>query len=121
MAISALIFFLWGRGVIKFFSPNPQVVTMGETYMRVVAMTFVFMGLSLILGRAMMGAGDTVSPAVITGISLFLIRIPLALFLAQARSLGPLGLWTAIAISNLAQGLLITFWFTRGRWKNKAV
>ena len=121
MGASAAVFFLHSREVVKFFSSNPEVISMGETYMRVVALTFVFIGLSLVLGRAMMGAGDTLSPTVITGISLFLVRIPLALFLAQTRDLGTLGLWAGIAASNLAQGLFMTFWFTRGRWKNKVV
>ena len=121
MVVFAAVFFLWSQDVVKFFNSNPEVISMGGSYMRLVALSFVFIGLSIILGRAMMGAGDTLSPTVITGISLFLIRIPLALFLAQARELGPLGLWVGIAASNLAQGLFMTLWFTRGRWKNKVV
>jgi len=121
MVISAAVFFLWSRDVVKFFSSDPEVISMGETYMRLVALSFVFIALSIVLGRAMMGAGDTLSPTIITGISLFLVRIPLALFLAQTRDLGTLGLWAGIAASNLAQGLFMTFWFTRGRWKNKVV
>lgn len=119
MIVSTVFLLIFAQNIVGVFNLNPEIVKIGSSYIRFISSTFFFMALSIILSRGMDGAGDTLSPMVITAISVFILRIPLVLFLA--KSLTTTGIWTGIAISNVAQGLVTTFWFTRGRWKHKIV
>jgi Na+-driven multidrug efflux pump len=50
-------------------------------------------------------------------ISMWLIRLPLAVFLALFAGLGATGVWTAMMISMAIQGIMMAWWFHQGRWK----
>jgi len=121
MACIATIYILFSHSLIGLFSANPQVIRIGEEFLNFVSFGFVFMALSIVLARAMQGAGDTVTPMVITGICLFALRIPLMVLFSQKMGLATSGLWMGIMVSTMAQGLIVAFWFGRGRWKYKKI
>ncbi len=119
MTVMGIFCLLFATPLIRIFNTDPEVVQQGILYLYVTAGAFGFIGISIILGRAFNGAGDTISPTVITGIALFLLRIPLVLsgaYLWQA-----FGLFLGIAVSTVLQGLLMIFWFRRGGWKYKKI
>ncbi|MCK5595663.1 MATE family efflux transporter [bacterium] len=116
--IFAIIFFIFAKEIIAVFNTNQEVIRIGVLYLRFLSFTFVFMASSIVLGRAFMGAGDTLSPLIITGISLFGFQIPLALLLSRNFNMNTNGIWLAIAISNIVQGVMMAGWFKKGKWKN---
>ena len=71
----------------------------------------------MVIGQAFNGAGDTRTPTVINFICFWLIQIPLAYFLAKKTSLGPSGVFTAVAISFSLLAVISILVFKRGRWK----
>lgn len=119
MAFLGIVYIIFSRSIIGVFNDHPEVMKTGTVYLRVIASTFGFIGLAIILGRALNGAGDTVSPMVMTAIGLWAVRIGLALLLAQR--LGLMGIWSGIASSSIIQGLMTAFWFSTGRWKLKQI
>jgi putative MATE family efflux protein len=119
MAFLGIVYIIFSRSIISVFNDHPEVVKTGVVYLRTIAITFGFIGFSIILGRALNGAGDTVSPMVITAIGLLGFRIGLSLLLAH--KLGLIGIWFGIASSSMIQGLMVSFWFSTGRWKLKQV
>ncbi len=119
MICSTVFFVVFAGNIVSIFNLTPDIVRIGGGYIRFISSTFFFMALSIVLSRAMNGAGDTLSPMVITAISVFVLRIPLVLFLAEVWA--TTGIWTGIAVTNVAQGLITSFWFTRGRWKYKVI
>jgi Na+-driven multidrug efflux pump len=68
-----------------------------------------------------MGAGDTISPFVINGLTLWLLQLPLAFVLAKPFDLGVNGIWLAITISNITNVLISAAWFRVGKWKYKLI
>ena len=121
MVTVGIIFFLFAPDLISFFNTNPQVVETGAAYLRITSLGYLFIALGVVLGRALNGAGDTVSPMVITFISLWCLQIPLALILPAGFHLGVAGVWWAILISTVIHGTIITAWFQQGRWKLKEI
>lgn len=105
---------------VGFFSKDAAVLENGSAFLRLIGFTLVFTCVSVILGRAFQGAGDALSPLVITALALLIIRIPLAYILAGGWD-SVTGVWVAIAASNLTQGVLFAAWFAVGRWKSKDV
>lgn len=121
MTFFAGLYIVFSRSVIGFFRQDAEIIKIGTDYMRIVAGTFGFIGLSIIIGRALSGAGDTISPMVVTAIGFIGFRISLALLFSKVMALGLPGIWYGIAISTIIQGLMICFWFKTGRWKSKQV
>jgi putative MATE family efflux protein len=121
MIVLTVIIFFFTPSIVASFNNNPEVVKIGATYLRFMAVTFVFMASSITLAGAMQGAGDSFSPMVIDGITLFLIRIPLTVFLANHLELATTGIWIGVAVSNVIGGLCMCLRFYQGKWKGKVI
>jgi len=113
--LMSVIFCAFARPVIAVFNADSQVVAAGASFLWWFSPTFVFVAFSIVLGRAMNGAGDTFWPMMITAVSMLALRIPLAWGLSIVWSES--GIWAAIAVSNVVQGLLFATAFWWGRWK----
>jgi putative MATE family efflux protein len=119
MVFLSIVIFALAPFIVKAFNTNPEVVRIGIQYIRIFSLTFVFLALSIVIGRSFNGAGDTVSPMVITGICLLLFRIPFVILLAKL--MGTIGIWLGLAVSDVIQGITMSGWFLRGKWKEKKV
>jgi putative MATE family efflux protein len=115
----AAIFFIFAPQIIGVFNDHPEVVKIGSEFMRFMAVTFPFLAAALILGKGINGAGDTIAPAVMTGIAQLGLRIPIAYVLALTFGLGPIGIWLGINASDISQGLAMMWYFKRGFWQKR--
>jgi len=109
------VFCALAEPLIAVFNADSRVVATGASFLRWFSATFAFMAFSIVLGRAMNGAGDTFWPMLITAVSMLALRIPLAWGLSVPW--GETGIWAGVAMSNVAQGLLFAAAFHWGRWK----
>jgi putative MATE family efflux protein len=121
MVVAAVIMMLFAPTLIRVFNREPDVVQIGARYLQIVSPFYVFAALGIVLGRALNGAGDSMSPMVITILSLWGLQVPLAVYLSRIWQPATQGIWWAIAIAFVIQGLLIVGWFETGRWKLRKV
>ncbi|MFQ6082354.1 MAG: MATE family efflux transporter [Candidatus Aminicenantia bacterium] len=121
MITIGFLFFIFAREIIHFFNTNPEVIRLGASFIRIISLSYVFLAMSIIFNRGLTGAGDTLSPMIITGVSVLGLRIPLALILPKVTSLSITGIWLAIALSTVLEGTIIALWFNLGKWKHKKV
>lgn len=103
-----------------------QVVDIAVQYIIWISLTEVMFSYAVVLFGAMQGAGDTVAPLWLTVIFQWLLRIPLAAFLAltlggAGLALGALGVWLAMSISQTVQGLASMWVWQRGAWALREV
>ena len=115
MAVIGAVFFLFPQTFIRIFTPETDVIEIGIVYLRFLAPTFGFIAFSLILGRALNGAGDTFSPMMITLAAQ--VGVGLGLVILLSHFIGLNGVWLGIALSNVVQGIAMWFWYRTGRWK----
>jgi putative MATE family efflux protein len=120
MAIIAIVFFLFASQIIGLFNKNPRVISLGVQYLRITTPFYIFVAFGIVLNRALAGAGETFVPMIITLLTLWGFQIPMALFLSKRTHLGLTGIWMAIALAFVLNGLLILGWFELGRWKKRA-
>jgi putative MATE family efflux protein len=118
--VFSVLFFTFSRQVGSVFSPDLETILASATYLEILAFSQVFMGIEMVLEGAFSGAGNTV-PAMVISVPLNLARIPVAYLLAGTFGLGINGVWWSISGSSIAKGLVMAFWFSRGRWKRKKV
>lgn len=121
MGAVGILFFLFAGNLIRVFNASPQVVEIGTRYLKITSFGYLFSALGVVLGRALNGAGDTVSPMVITFISLWCLQIPLALILPGSFRLGVSGVWWAALAASIIHGIMMAGWFQRGGWKLKVI
>lgn len=119
MGAAAVLFFVFAEYIVSIFNQNPAVIRDGALFIRYYSPTFVFIGISMVMEKNLSGAGDTVSPMLMTLIGLYFLRIPVAYILQ--KDFGIEGLWMGIALSSVITGIIFIGWFLLGRWKNKNV
>jgi putative MATE family efflux protein len=121
MICMGFLFYLFAPKIIAVFNTDPNVLREGISFLHIVTLSYVFLAIAIVLNQALNGAGDTLSPMVITGIAVFGVRIPLAFLLPRLFDLGTSGIWLAVALSTVLEGTVVGFWFRSGRWKRKKV
>jgi Na+-driven multidrug efflux pump len=120
LLVFSVLFYVFSHRIGAVFSPDADAIEASAAYLEILAFSQAFMGIEIVLAGAFSGAGDTVPPMVIT-VPLNLARIPLAYALAEFFGFGVNGVWWSISGTSIVKGLIIAFWFSRGRWKGKKV
>jgi len=121
MALAAVVVVIFSQRLILLFNSDPDIVRIGSRYLRVVSPFFVFTALGIVMGRALNGAGDSLSPMILTVVTLWGIQVPLAILFSRIWQPATLGIWWAIVVAMVVNGLLMAVWFERGKWKTKRV
>jgi putative MATE family efflux protein len=114
------MFLTFPRQIASFFISDPNVIAIGIGYLKIVALSQMFMALEIVLEGAFAGAGNTVPPMMVS-IAGSLARIPLAYLLAVQWGIGISGVWWAITATSIVKGIVLTYWFSRGKWKSKKI
>ena len=117
----SVFFFLFNEGIIGLFSRDPQVISIGGEWLRILSFSFWIYGWWMVSVQAFNGAGDTATPTKINFVFFWLIQIPLAWWLALRLDWGTSGVWWAVFFSESAVGLFTLWLFTRGGWKSAKV
>lgn len=111
-----ILAFFFGGSLVRFFVDDPEAIRWGALFFRIVTPSVVLFGGFLILTGAFQGAGDS-RPVMWMNVGrLWGIRVPLAYLLALGLSLGPLGIWYAMFVSNLVITLLGYAYYRKEKW-----
>lgn len=112
-----ILFF--GENLMQLFNNDPEVIKHGQQYLIITSSFFIVFSSMFVMHGMLRGSGDTLIPMFITLISLWLIRIPFAIYLSSR--FGEIGIWWSIPLGWLI-GLAGTwFYYKSGRWKRKGV
>ncbi|HHZ93775.1 TPA: MATE family efflux transporter [Candidatus Poribacteria bacterium] len=102
---------------VSIFTQDQAVIRIANVYLRYLSPTFGFIAMSLVLGRAMTGSGDTLSPMAITLVSQ--CGIGLMLVIVLSHTINIIGIWLGIALSNVVQGILMWIRYKRSEWETE--
>lgn len=122
---------LTGVGVVMFFTANfwasvfipddHAVIVESAEFIRIMALTFGFIGIQQVLNGAFRGAGNTLAAMLLAVLSLWVLRFPLAYILSTHTILEQTGLWWAFPLSNIIAAVVAVLWFARGAWLRSAI
>ena len=113
----ALVFLAFPGVFVSLFSPDPEVYSLSVQVVQISAFELTCVTLYMIYGSAMRGAGDTVSPMIVTFIGAILVRITLVYLFAVKLEMGLPGVWYATVIDWSLRALAAWLLFRRGRWR----
>lgn len=115
---------------MRIFIADPAVVTEGVVFLKIVALTWAFFGGLMVIQGSFRGAGSTKIAMVLSLLSRWIFRVPLAVVLAfgwtvtvpvvgvtvSALDWGVEGLWWSYAVGAVGSFLVGVVWFIRGTW-----
>ncbi|KEO73530.1 MATE family efflux transporter [Anditalea andensis] len=117
-----ILLFLFAETLTAFFVPNdPTVIKDGALFIKIMAPSFGLLGVQQILNGVFNGAGFTKASMMISMLSLWVIRFPLAYVLAYKTTLGYEGIWWAFPISNFIAAIVAFSYFKLGYWKVRLI
>lgn len=113
-----IIMFLFAEQLTAFFIPNdPMVIRDGALFIKIMAPSFGLLGVQQVTNGVFNGAGFTKASMLISILSLWVVRFPLAYILSYNTELGHEGIWWAFPISNLIAAIAAFTYFKMGYWK----
>jgi putative MATE family efflux protein len=116
-----LLFVIFARPVVGFFSQEAGVAFYGTAALRTVACGFLFYAYGMTITQSFNGAGDTRTPTYINLGVFWAFEIPLAWLLAHTLGFGPEGVFLAATLAFSLLAVVSAVLFRRGSWKTRVV
>lgn len=117
MGVMGLIFFLFPTAFMQLYTTEADVIRLGSTSLRIIALAQIPMAIAFIISGALRGAGDTRPMMYITGFCVWVIRLGLTYIFVRSLGLGLTGAWLAMAIDWIGRGFFAALRFRSGKWK----
>lgn len=106
--IVSLIFIVFPYQLFSLFVAEEDVIFEGINYMRIIAISQIFMCIELLTVGAFNGFGKTYRPSIVS-IVFTTSRIPIAIVLSKYY--GVSGVWMSISITSIFKGIILLCWF----------
>lgn len=113
MSLAAVVLVLAPRMIVRIFTPDPTVMTIGVKLLLVAAAFQLFDGLQTVATGALRGTGETRIPMFSTFVAYWVIGLPLGYYLGFSRGLGAFGLWSGLALALLLIGTSLVLAWSR--------
>lgn len=112
MAALAVVMYIFAVPIMSLLSVDADVVALGARCLRLEAFAEAGYAISIVAFSTCVGAGDTKIPTLLNLISVWAVRIPLALLLTPKYGL--MGYWIAMCVELNVRGALF-FWRISGK------
>lgn len=116
MFVAGMLLFLLAPVLVRVFSDNPEVVHLGTTVLRMVAVTEPFFGFSIIVEGFMFGVGKTKAPFIYNITGMWCVRITCTYLCTQILGYGLPSAWACMIAHNLLLFCIYVIIYTRGLW-----
>jgi Na+-driven multidrug efflux pump len=115
LGVAAGIFF-FRIPLLEVFTRDPEVIAIGSEMLAYQAASLTMMAVYLVVFRTLQGAGDVIFPMAMSLANSLLLTLPLGLYLAHTRELGPSGIFMASLAGAVSITLVSSVWMSTGRW-----
>jgi putative MATE family efflux protein len=105
--------------LLRMFTSDAAVLAEGTRYLRTVGFAYIPYALMFTLSGILRGAGDTLPSMAISMVTLWVVRIPLSIYLS--RLMGSRGIWLGMAVSPVMGSLLNYAYYLSGRWRTRVL
>ena len=116
MVLSGAALFVGAPPLVGLFSKSPEVIGLGTTVLRMVAVSEPFYGFSIIIEGMMLGVGKTRAPFVYNIIGMWCVRIVGTFICTQMLGFGLVSAWACMIAHNMLLFFLYLIVWIRGSW-----
>lgn len=114
MTMMGVLMYVGAPVMMAIMSPVPQVIDLGAQCLRIEAWAEPLYAAAIVTYGVFVGAGDTLMPCVMNFVSMWAVRITLAV--ALVGSMGLPGVWTAMCVELCFRGVIFLIRLTSGKW-----
>lgn len=115
------VYVIFAAQIVGFFTNDALVVKEGAMFVTILAYCQIISCFAIPAGAALIGAGHT-KPGMFIGITAnWVIKLPLAWYLATKTSIGIQGVWWGMAVSIVYEAALIIMVYHKGTWAKKKI
>ena len=105
LGLAGVLLYAFSPQLMAILSPDPDIQALGINVLRIEAFAEPLFGAALVVAGIFRGTGDSLKPSVVNLISMWFVRIPLAMFLSPR--IGLQGVWIAMCIELCVRGGLL--------------
>ncbi len=117
MILSGGLLFAFAPTMVGIFSTDSQVIALGATVLRMVAVSEPFFGVAIILEGILLGMGNTIKPFIFNVAGMWGVRIVGTFLCTQLMSMGLVSAWACMILHNLLLCGCFIVYYCRGRWQ----
>ncbi|AJG39965.1 MULTISPECIES: MATE family efflux transporter [Thermotoga] len=115
-----VIIFLFPEPLIRIFTSDPQIVEIAKLPVKIIGLFQFFLATEFTMNGALRGTGNTLPPMIITFISIWAVRLPVAYVMVKYFDLGLLGAWIGMISDIVFRSTLKLAFFLSGKWEKRA-
>lgn len=119
MILSGGLLFLFAPQLMGLFSNDDDVIRLGTTVLRMVAVSEPLYGVPIVVEGIMQGAGKTITPFIFNVLGMWCVRIVGTFICTQLLGLGLVAAWACMIGHNVLLFVLFIVHYATGRWKPK--
>ncbi len=116
MILSGGALFLLAEPLVRLFSQEEEVIRLGTTVLRMVAVSEPFYGVPIVVEGLMQGAGKTTAPFVYNVVGMWAIRITGTWVCTRLLGLGLVSAWGCMIGHNFLLFVFFLICYLSGRW-----
>lgn len=119
MTLLSILLFLFPAAMMGLFTKDPQVVALGASVLRIVAVSEPFFAVLIILDGVCNGVGDTKAPFLFSVLSMWGVRILGTYLCITVFPFGLRAAWICMVGDNMTRFGLMLARYLRGGWKRR--
>lgn len=115
-AILSIVFLTQGRNIYRLFGDDPAILAIGEDIMRLLTVVVFVQITQVVYSSCLRAAGDVKFTAMVSLISVAIVRPGMGFLLTYPLGMGIIGAWLGLVIDQLCRFFLTWIRFRKGRW-----
>ncbi|HEY8933738.1 MAG TPA: MATE family efflux transporter [Cyclobacteriaceae bacterium] len=112
-----VIFFSSAEFIVSIFTTDEVVKEFSVRCLQIISIGYIFYAYGMVINQSFNGAGDTLTPMLLSLFGFWVVQIPLAYLLAKLLDYGPTGVYVAIVFAETLMAIIGITIFRRGKWK----
>lgn len=112
----SVIYLLFGRVIVSWFSNTPEVLADGEIIMRMMTVIVLLQISQVIYSGCLRGSGDSRFTALVAFINVGILRPAIAALMIFVLHWGLIGAWAGLIVDQLIRLLMTSLRFKNGKW-----
>ena len=120
-AVESAIIYIFRGPIYRFFITDPNVVSLGATYINYFVPFFPFFTVFQLSMSVLQAAGRTKAAMALSLVRLWGMRILIASLLYYVLHMGAVGIWLGLAIGNVLSAFLALAYISRGNWQQRII
>jgi len=120
MGALAVVYTVYGSRIVGFFDSDPDVLRPALSYLKWVGASYVGLGVGIVLGSAIQGAGATLRALLLDTLVIAGFQLPTSVLFVLSKSATYVGVWQIVALTYFLFALVYVISYHRGRFLNEA-